>query len=166
MPFYPIESTQNSGGIVTQQITPTIVFSTTGDWVTAPSSLTAITDGNDATGTTQGEVYGYAERFAAISLDLAQEVSWLHGLFKMGVQKQSGYNNRTGGWGLDYSLDNLSWTTVFALINTTFSDSTESIVSKNFTIKDTTRYLRFWSKDLGTGGNKLRVYDLKLYTLA
>lgn len=166
MPFYPIESTQNQGGIVTQQIFPTIVFSIGGDWVTTPSNLTNITDGNDSTGTTQGELYGYSRRFGSINLDLAQEISWMHSIFKVGVQKSSGYNNQPGYWGIDYSLNNLNWTTCYGLIDKTFSDSSESIISHNFTIKDTARYLRFWTQDLGSGGNKLRIYDLKLYTLA
>lgn len=167
MPLYKISDGANSVGVITQQINPTIVFSTNGNWTTTPSSLSNAIDNDVNTSTDYGEAGGFNGAAGYINLDLSQEVSWLHCVFKIGIKKQTGGNNTVGNWGIDSSIDNTLWTTSWGYLNKTgVSDTTELILVKNFTVKDTTRYLRFWSQDIGAYGAGFKIYDIKFYTLA
>lgn len=164
MPFYPIEPTVEQQGISTVQINPTVIFSTSG-WYTTPTNLSNILDGDDSTSSTEGLAGGGSGNVGFIILDLGQEFGWLHGMFKLGIRKQDGWGNQESNWWIDYSLNNSDWQCCWGNIWKSLP-STEQIRTGNFTIKDTTRYLRFATMDASRGGAHMKVYGLRLYTLA
>src|SRR5574339_1021322 len=158
MPLYKVADT-SSQGILVAQIFPSIVYSTGGTWVSTPTNLSNITDGDESTSTTEGQAGGVGSQCGYINLDLGVEVGWLHGALKIGCRNDY-RTNQPANWGLEASNNNINWVTVLGATKYV-PGATEAIVTGNFTIRDTTRFLRFFGQDTSTGAPRLKVYSLK-----
>jgi len=157
MPYSPIvESRQQVS------INPSSTFE--GNWLTLPTNLTAINDGDDNTATTYGTVGGGPQFSGYWIIDLGKDINFFYSALQWKIAIQNNHSS-DAYWGLEYQrLDTGDWVNLWG-VHRQASNSGDTIIQGESIIHNSWRKLRFQLKDTGSWNPMVKLYFVRVFLL-